>query len=256
MNKKILIAAILVAIIASVSIAVAFNGADNLTAGEDDKLSEEIEVDVLTDEDTKDDLNTDEDSPAVSDKEDDSKISSADNDKLAEEEYSQITVKKVWNDNNNAQGKRPDSIKFNISENGDPREFELSSADGWQKTYVDLHMQGDITLQEEAVDGYTTTVTGDAKNGFTITNTLKDQNNQTTPDDKKDDKKDDNQNDNQNDDDKKDDTPQKQTSKKTTKTVKKTPKKTKDKHKTGMPVLLGVMALSGAGLVLSLRRKE
>lgn len=252
MNKKILIAAILVAIIASVSIAVAFNGTDNLTADEDDKLSEEIEVDVLTAEDTKDDLNTDKDSPAVSDREDDSEISSADNDKLAEEEYSQITVKKVWNDNNNAQGKRPDSIKFNISENGDPREFELSSADGWQKTYVDLHMQGDITLQEEAVDGYTTTVTGDAKNGFTITNTLKDQNNQTTPDDKKDD----NQKDDQNDDDKKDDTPQKQTSKKTTKTVKKTPKKTKDKHKTGMPVLLGVMALSGAGLVLSLRRKE
>lgn len=253
MNKKILIASIIIAIIASVSIAVAFNETDNLTATNEDTAPEEIEIkeDVLKSSGEKEDLKLSNDNDNDADK-----ISSKDNDKLSEEQIiTQVTVKKVWDDNNNADGKRPSSVKFNLSVSGDYiGTYELKEGE-WQTTVKDLHIAEDqtLTVEEESVDGYTTKVTGDGKSGFTITNTLENKNNQTTPDDDEDDNHDDNQDDGQDDTD---DTPQKESVKKTTKTVKKTPKKVKDKHKTGYPVLLALLALSGAGLAVQLRRKE
>ena len=101
------------------------------------------------------------------------------------------------------------------------------------------------------MEGYTSQVTGNATEGFTITNTLKE-----TPAD------------NNNDDDS---TPSEPVKKTTTKTITKTTetpakekapvkkddnKTTKKQHSTGFPILLGALALSGAGLAVALRRRE
>ena len=96
----------------------------------------------------------------------------------------------------------------------------------------------------------------DAKDGFTITNTLNEEKNSTSTDD------DDSSTDDSDDDsiDDSDDTPTNETQLiktiTTTKVVKKEPKKVKDKHNTGNPILLGVLAISLAGLAYQLRRKE
>lgn len=90
-----------------------------------------------------------------------------------------VTVTKAWNDNNNADKKRPDSVQVQLYANGeksgDP--VALSESTNWTYTWPNLDAKKsgtDIkyTVKElNTPDGYTSNVSGDAKTGFTITNT-------------------------------------------------------------------------------------
>lgn len=91
-----------------------------------------------------------------------------------------ISVTKTWEDQDNVDGRRPDTITVNLYgvDGAHVDSATISpTADGvWSYTFTDLpafHAGGVIlyTVEEVAVDGYTAVVTGDANNGFTITNT-------------------------------------------------------------------------------------
>ena len=92
-------------------------------------------------------------------------------------ETTSATVKKVWDDTNNQNGKRPDSVKVQLKADGNVQEeVELNAGNNWKHEWTDLAKKNggtDITYTVEEVnvpDGYTASVTGDAKTGFTITN--------------------------------------------------------------------------------------
>lgn len=258
LNKKItIILALLVLAIVSVSIVTAVNDTADSTAASDD-----------SDDAISEDGNDDKVSADDGDKKDDDKLSVNDDDKLSDDTSdggpAEFTIKKVWDDNNNAKGKRPNSVTVNVTVGGDSRgPFELNEANGWQATVTDVSSD-DVQISEVAVDGYDTTVSGNAKEGYTITNTLKEDNNTGNGTDsvEKEDPTDPQPN------------VEKKVIKKTTTTTetvktpvknepvkkqaktepKKQPKKS-DKHNAGNPVLLGVLAISVAGLAYALRRK-
>jgi len=85
-----------------------------------------------------------------------------------------ITINKIWNDQNNSNGTRPNQITVQLLCNGnafkDP--VVLSADQGWSYTYQDLPVRDAdgnayiYTASETAVSGYTTSV-----QGTTITNT-------------------------------------------------------------------------------------
>lgn len=88
-----------------------------------------------------------------------------------------IPVEKVWEDNNNQDGKRPGSVTVTLYANNQPTDqtLTLSEANGWKGTFENLDEFKDgekinYTVEEASVSGYTTVVTGDASTGFTITN--------------------------------------------------------------------------------------
>lgn len=174
-----------------------------------------------------------------------------------------ITVKVVWSDSDSS--KRSDSVKFHFEVDGNKvgDTYTVSKSDQWQITVTNLQIPADDfarlkVVEDDVASGYTSNVIGDAKGGFTITNTLKE-----TP-----------TNDTNKTEQKKADAgvkePVKKTVKKTTTTkttTKKVPaktetkktnntNKTKDKHNTGNPILLGVLALSVGVLAYNFRRKE
>ncbi|MCU9534425.1 Cna B-type domain-containing protein [Streptococcus sp. CSL10205-OR2] len=90
-----------------------------------------------------------------------------------------ITVTKAWNDANNQDGIRPDSIKVQLYANdkkaGD--EVTLTAADNWTYTWSDLDEKSAgqaivYTVKEVGkVDGYTVTVGEMNQGNVTITNT-------------------------------------------------------------------------------------
>ena len=96
-----------------------------------------------------------------------------------EETKIDVTVSKVWDDNNNQDGIRPASVTVQLYANGEPEGQPVTlGADGWTHTWTGLTEKKNgtaikYTVKETAVDGYTGVVTGDAKTGFTITNTHK-----------------------------------------------------------------------------------
>ncbi|MCY7155676.1 Cna B-type domain-containing protein, partial [Streptococcus gallolyticus subsp. gallolyticus] len=90
-----------------------------------------------------------------------------------------ITVTKVWDDNNDQDGIRPDAIQVQLYANGEKSGdvITLTVADNWTYTWTGLAEKANkktITYNVEevsAVDGYTATV-GEVENGnVTITNT-------------------------------------------------------------------------------------
>ena len=91
----------------------------------------------------------------------------------------EIKVTKVWDDKENQDRLRPESIKVQLyADNvkaGD--EVTLSDSNNWSYTWKDLDQkngENDIAYTVEEVgkvSGYTTVVTGDAETGFIITNT-------------------------------------------------------------------------------------
>ena len=237
MKKITLIFAFLILLLVSVSI---------VTADTNDS-------DIISSDDSQDDQ--------ISQADDLDKVSADDDkDKLKDEQG--FSVKKVWNDNNDAKNKRPDSIKFKIKLNGNywGDEKELNKSQDWKTTIQSKFSANDeIEIVEVEVPGYTSKVSGNPETGFTITNTLEDQDNETSTDGS-DDSSDDGSPDDSSDKDSQITT--KITTKTTTKTTttknpdKKQPDKKKDNNKTGNPVLLGVLAISVAGLAYQLRRKE
>ncbi len=91
----------------------------------------------------------------------------------------QVSASKTWIDNNDSDGVRPSSVVFELYRNGEYVGYhEVSADDGWSTTFDNLPAADengnlfDYTVKERAVDQYTTKVTGNAANGFTITNTL------------------------------------------------------------------------------------
>ena len=83
-----------------------------------------------------------------------------------------ITVNKVWDDDQNAYQSRPESITVHLYANGIlSQTITLTEENNWSYTFVDLakYSNGvfiEYTIVEDEVPGYTTTY-----NGFTITNT-------------------------------------------------------------------------------------
>lgn len=82
------------------------------------------------------------------------------------------TVRKIWNDRNNSDGKRPESITVKLLRDGEPVEnVKLDESNKWTHTWTALDADHEWTVVEAVVpDGYTTIsdVEGDSTE---ITNT-------------------------------------------------------------------------------------
>lgn len=88
-----------------------------------------------------------------------------------------IPVTKTWEDNGNQDGVRPSAIHVTLmGSDGNVYEANLTAAGKWKYEFKDLPrywMEGvaiDYTLSEEAVNGYTYKIEGNANTGFTVTN--------------------------------------------------------------------------------------
>lgn len=115
-----LILTLLVFLVVSVAVAVDNADVDNLTVGNNSSSHDKI----LSSDDSKDSSDADK------------LISVPQNtDKLKDYSIDSFTIKKVWDDNNNASGKRPSSVKVIYSIRGDGQEeIELTESEGWIKT--------------------------------------------------------------------------------------------------------------------------
>ena len=89
----------------------------------------------------------------------------------------QVPVKKVWNDSENQDGKRPDSITVKLLADGQDtgKTLELNKENNWSGSFTDLDVNKagkaiKYTIEEVSVAEYESKVTGDATTGFTITN--------------------------------------------------------------------------------------
>ncbi len=88
-----------------------------------------------------------------------------------------IPVKKVWFDADNQDGVRPANVTFRLFANDKEVDSKLiGEAEGWAWEFADLpkYEAGKeivYTVKEDAVEGYTTTISGDAADGFVVTNT-------------------------------------------------------------------------------------
>ena len=92
-----------------------------------------------------------------------------------------VSVKKIWNDADDADTIRPDTIQAQLFADGDAygKPVALSEANGWSYTWTGLEATRNgkaiaYTVDEVSVpNGYTKTISGDATTGFVITNTHK-----------------------------------------------------------------------------------
>ena len=81
-------------------------------------------------------------------------------------EKTSISGTKTWNDNDNQDGIRPDSIKVSLKANGEViSSCEVTAKDNWKYTFSDLPVYENgknitYTISEDKVDGYTDKVTG------------------------------------------------------------------------------------------------
>ena len=91
-----------------------------------------------------------------------------------------MSVSKVWNDGNNADGKRPASVTVDLLRDGrkvDSAKIKAGDDGSWSHTFAGLAKydpadghEYTYTVAEQKVDGYESKVEGSAKDGFTITN--------------------------------------------------------------------------------------
>lgn len=91
-------------------------------------------------------------------------------------QFDDFTVVKVWNDSNNVDGIRPDSVTIHMNgSDGSSTEATLSNTKDWKYTFKHIPLfdangnEITYTITEDAVAGYTYTVTNDGRS-FTITN--------------------------------------------------------------------------------------
>ena len=89
----------------------------------------------------------------------------------------QVPVKKVWNDSDNQDGKRPESITVKLLADGQDtgKTLELNKDNNWSGNFTDLDVNKAgkaivYSVVEVTVTGYNSEVTGDPVSGFTITN--------------------------------------------------------------------------------------
>src|SRR5690625_884963 len=93
---------------------------------------------------------------------------------MVEEEptYTDIAVEKE------REGKAQESVTVHLLANGEIADsIELSESNNWQHTFLELPLEDfegnpiEYTVEEEAVEGYKTSITGSVEDGFIITNT-------------------------------------------------------------------------------------
>ena len=89
----------------------------------------------------------------------------------------QVPVKKVWNDAENQDGKRPGSVTVKLLADGQDtgKTLELNKDNNWSGSFTDLDVNKagkaiKYTIEEVSVAEYESKVTGDATTGYTITN--------------------------------------------------------------------------------------
>lgn len=89
-----------------------------------------------------------------------------------------IPVEKVWNDSNDQDGKRPNSVTVTLYADGQStgQSLTLNEANGWKGTFENLAESENgkkinYTVKETPVSGYESDVKGDASTGFVVTNT-------------------------------------------------------------------------------------
>ena len=93
-------------------------------------------------------------------------------------EKTSVKISKVWDDNNNQDGIRPKVINVILKADGEiitGKKAKLNEDNNWsvEFTGLDKNKNGkeiQYTIEEISVAGYTTQITGDAKNGYVITN--------------------------------------------------------------------------------------
>ena len=92
-------------------------------------------------------------------------------------EQTSVTLIKAWDDKNDQDGIRPESITVKLLADGQETKetLTLSSGNSWTGTFSGLDKYKDgkeitYTIEEVSVNGYSTVVTGDASTGFVITN--------------------------------------------------------------------------------------
>lgn len=89
-----------------------------------------------------------------------------------------VTVSKSWDDKENQDGKRPQSVTIQLLADGvkvEGKTLVLNVDNKWEGTFsgLDEYKNGKkvaYTVEEEAVEGYTTTITGDVEHGFQVVN--------------------------------------------------------------------------------------
>lgn len=92
----------------------------------------------------------------------------------------EIKVEKEWEDNDNANNKRPNTIKVQLYATVDGKEYlvetkEVKAQESWKAEFKDLPTLFEgakvtYTIKEVAIDGYESKVVGNQKDGFTVTN--------------------------------------------------------------------------------------
>ena len=95
-----------------------------------------------------------------------------------EPEKTSVPVRKVWNDANNQDGKRPESVTVVLLADGKEvgKKLVLRKANQWSGVFENLPKYSEgkeivYTVREESVSGYTVAITGDAAEGYEVTNT-------------------------------------------------------------------------------------
>ena len=94
-----------------------------------------------------------------------------------EPEVTKVDVTKVWTDADDKDGIRPDSVTINLLADGKETgaSVTLNEGNSWKGSFINLPKYTDgkeieYTISEVTVEGYTTTISGDAASGFTVTN--------------------------------------------------------------------------------------
>ena len=92
-------------------------------------------------------------------------------------EQTSITVTKAWEDSDDQDGIRPDTVTVKLL--ADKEEtgltLELTAANNWTGSFTELDVYANgqkiaYSVDEEPVEEYTTVITGSAENGFVVTN--------------------------------------------------------------------------------------
>lgn len=88
-----------------------------------------------------------------------------------------IQVTKAWEDRNNQDGKRPDSVTVKLFADGKDtgKELILTKNNNWTGTFAELDEYNNgkkvnYTIEEIKVDGYISSISGNMSKGFVITN--------------------------------------------------------------------------------------
>ncbi|MFR9292753.1 MAG: Cna B-type domain-containing protein [Peptococcus niger] len=91
-----------------------------------------------------------------------------------------IKVTKIWKDDQNKYGTRPETVIVKLLADGQDagQVLTLSEANGWTGIFENLPVYKNerkvlYTVEELSVAGYQTSITGDQTQGFVITNTYK-----------------------------------------------------------------------------------